>query len=271
MENKYYQIGELASILNLSRQMIRYYEECGVITPIRISSNNYRLYSAMDYFALSEAIALSRFNINIKDIYQLKMTDYTRQVKKHFNEYIRETEKQIHHEEMMIKRARQLIEKTETASLNIDNIWIKKVPAHMLYPLMSSKDDTYGEVVTPKNVLAAANKGSNVAFGDGIIEFKEQDEFWWFSADEEYLSYLTLPDCKQARFIPEEYCLCTVKDMGEIGSFHADDIREFKKNPALSKYNLSDRLYGFLLARGEENGVFHRYLEIHIPLQPYNG
>lgn len=33
MENVTFQIGELASILNISRQMIRYYEECGVITP----------------------------------------------------------------------------------------------------------------------------------------------------------------------------------------------------------------------------------------------
>ena len=53
MENVKYQIGELASILNISRQMVRYYEECGVISPERVAANNYRMYSAMDYFALA--------------------------------------------------------------------------------------------------------------------------------------------------------------------------------------------------------------------------
>ena len=114
MENRYYRIGELASVLNLSRQMIRYYEECGVISPERINSNNYRLYSAMDYFA----IALSRFDINLKDIFSLKMTDYNRQVKKHFEKYIETRRKQIQLEELMIERAKQMIEKSETASLN---------------------------------------------------------------------------------------------------------------------------------------------------------
>ncbi len=61
-----YQIGDLAKMMNLSTQMIRYYEKCGVITPER-TDGNYRVFSTMDFFALAEAIGLSRFNIPIKD------------------------------------------------------------------------------------------------------------------------------------------------------------------------------------------------------------
>ena len=64
-----YKINEIAKILNLSKQMIRYYEQCGVIQPARLEKNNYRVYNTLDYFTLAEAIGLSQFNVNIKDIY----------------------------------------------------------------------------------------------------------------------------------------------------------------------------------------------------------
>jgi len=46
-------------------------------------------------------------------------------------------------------------------------------------------------------------------------------------------------------------------DMGEIGSFNADEIRRFLHSDTLKRYDCSDRMYGLLLSRGEENGSFH--------------
>ena len=267
METKYYQIGELASLLNISRQMIRYYEECGVISPKRDETNNYRLYSTMDYFALEEAIALSRFDINIKDIYGLKMSDYFRQLKDHMDRFTEKTGKQIAYEELMIRRAKQMTDKAGSADLNVGNVWIRLVPAHAVYPLMRSKDDTYGEVVTPKEILPAISKSSVMVFGDAVIEFQEEEELWSVSFEEEYYRTLSLPQTEAARLIPEEYCLCTVMDMGEIGSFQAETVRAFRNHAAGGRYPLSDRLYGVLLARGESEGRFHRYLEVRIPLE----
>lgn len=53
---EYYKIGEVAEILDLSSEMIRYYERCGIINPIRDGSNQYRLYSISDIFALTECL-----------------------------------------------------------------------------------------------------------------------------------------------------------------------------------------------------------------------
>lgn len=49
-QNNSYKIKELSEILNISKQMIRYYEQCGVIHPERSKENNYRIYHAMDLF-----------------------------------------------------------------------------------------------------------------------------------------------------------------------------------------------------------------------------
>ncbi len=267
MENKYYQIGDLAKILNISRQMIRYYEECGVISPIRTAGNNYRLYSAMDYFALAEAACLSRFGVNISDIYQLKMSDYTNRAVEYFEKYISESHSEIEYREMMIRRAEQLIEKTETASMNVGNKWIRKVPAHVLFPLMRSKNDIYEEICTPDGIVSRINSGENIVFGDGLIEFNENDEFWWISIDEEYFRNLKISMNGQCRRVGSQYCLCTVMDMGDIGEFDADEIRKLISEISSSGYIAEGKASGLLLSRGEENGQFHRFLEVRIPVR----
>ena len=47
-----YKIGEVSKILNISKEMIRYYEKQGILKPSRKEDNNYRTYSVMDVFLL---------------------------------------------------------------------------------------------------------------------------------------------------------------------------------------------------------------------------
>ena len=50
-----YSIGEVSTLLNLSRDMIRYYEKQGAIRASRGAENNYRRYDSMEVFWLLEA------------------------------------------------------------------------------------------------------------------------------------------------------------------------------------------------------------------------
>lgn len=127
-----YQIRDIAELLNISKQMVRYYEQNGVITPKRMEGNNYRVYDVLDYFALGEAISLSRFNINIKDIYELTANDYTKELSKCYRNYIKETDEELAYKSMLKERAEELLKRTESAELNVGNVWIKRIPEHMV-------------------------------------------------------------------------------------------------------------------------------------------
>ena len=54
-----YKIGEVSKILNISKEMIRYYEKQGILKPSRKEDNNYRTYSVMDVFLLIGNYSLS--------------------------------------------------------------------------------------------------------------------------------------------------------------------------------------------------------------------
>lgn len=61
-----YKIGEVSKILNISKEMIRYYEKQGILKPSRKEDNNYRTYSVMDVFLLMELFAINQFILESK-------------------------------------------------------------------------------------------------------------------------------------------------------------------------------------------------------------
>ena len=63
-----YSIGEVSNILNLSKDMVRYYEKQGAIKASRNPENNYRTYETMEVFWLLEAVQHKSWGIPISEI-----------------------------------------------------------------------------------------------------------------------------------------------------------------------------------------------------------
>ncbi len=61
-----YSIRDVSDFLHLSREMIRYYEKWGVLTPKRNEQNNYRSYTILDVFMLLDAIQYKSWGIPVK-------------------------------------------------------------------------------------------------------------------------------------------------------------------------------------------------------------
>ncbi len=78
---KYYHIGELASILDLSPRTIRYYEEIGLLNSIKRIEGGKRVYTDKDFQRLKFiqrlkhlGLTLSEMN-ELEDIYQIHRTN----------------------------------------------------------------------------------------------------------------------------------------------------------------------------------------------------
>ena len=79
--SKYYHIGELASILDLSPRTIRYYEEIGLLNSIKRIEGGKRVYTDKDFQRLKFiqrlkhlGLTLSEMN-ELEDIYQIHRTN----------------------------------------------------------------------------------------------------------------------------------------------------------------------------------------------------
>ena len=63
-----YKIGDVAGILGISPDLIRYYEEKGVVSPTKDPSNNYRYYDIWDINYLIDCLWYKNFGFGIEQI-----------------------------------------------------------------------------------------------------------------------------------------------------------------------------------------------------------
>jgi DNA-binding transcriptional MerR regulator len=80
-ESKYYQIGELANLINMSPRTIRYYEEIGLLNSVRRVEGGKRIYTDKDVQRLRFIIRLKHLGLTLsemnelEDIYQIHRTN----------------------------------------------------------------------------------------------------------------------------------------------------------------------------------------------------
>lgn len=80
-EPKYYQIGELANLLELSPRTIRYYEEIGLLNSIKRIEGGKRIYTDKDFQRLKFITRLKHLGLTLsemlelEDIYQIHRTN----------------------------------------------------------------------------------------------------------------------------------------------------------------------------------------------------
>lgn len=65
---KYFKIGELSKLYNIGLDSIRYYEEVGILKPIRDPKNNYRLYTLKDIRKMTMIRELLNLNFSLEQI-----------------------------------------------------------------------------------------------------------------------------------------------------------------------------------------------------------
>ncbi len=80
-EPKYYQIGELANLLELSPRTIRYYEEIGLLNSVKRVEGGKRIYTDKDFLRLKFITRLKHLGltlsemVELEDIYQIHRTN----------------------------------------------------------------------------------------------------------------------------------------------------------------------------------------------------
>ncbi|OGP78934.1 MAG: hypothetical protein A2V86_17550 [Deltaproteobacteria bacterium RBG_16_49_23] len=78
---KYYQIGEMASLIDLSPRTIRYYEEIGLLNSVKRIEGGKRVYTEMDFQRLKFIRRLKYLGLTLsemlelEDIYQIHRTN----------------------------------------------------------------------------------------------------------------------------------------------------------------------------------------------------
>jgi DNA-binding transcriptional MerR regulator len=70
--SKYYQIGELANLLNMSPRTIRYYEEIGLLNSVKRIEGGKRVYTDKDIQRLKFIVRLKHLGLTLSEMNELE-------------------------------------------------------------------------------------------------------------------------------------------------------------------------------------------------------
>ncbi|MCD7839120.1 MAG: MerR family transcriptional regulator [Erysipelotrichaceae bacterium] len=261
-----YKIGEVSQLLHISKEMIRYYEKKGILTPERKNHNNYRTYSTMDIFMLMEVIQYQSLDFTLREINELIQNNYYEKLNEHLKAYETKINQEIELKQLLKYRLNEIKDKAEACQLNVGHYWVKKIPQRDAFYMCSSHNDDYDRFEMDDKSSEFVFSNEHMCFCEALIRFEEDKETWWYAMSDEYARHFVIPRSKCREVIPSHLYLCTIIDMGEIGRFNRSCIDPLV-DYAQQKYQIDGYPIGALIGRGFENHQFKRMMEIQLPIK----
>ena len=263
-----YSIGDVSALLNLSRDMIRYYEKQGAIKASRNSSNNYRSYDSMEVFWLLEAMMHKSWGIPISEIAGIREHEFTFHTEQFLRERISGLKKEASYLELLSERLEEIRKNTLLSTKNIGNFWVDHYPVEYRCHLVNGRGDEYDRINLSGDMSRFIFSEHNLPFFSNGLTVESGHVEWEMAIQERYLDALgkTLPEGFVK--IPASLCLCTNLDIGEIGQFDPGMLHVISDYAVRHGYETakSSRIRGILLGRGMEENKFRRIVMLLLPL-----
>lgn len=263
-----YSIGDVSSLLNVSRDMIRYYEKQGAIKASRNTSNNYRYYDSMEVFWLLEAMQHKSWGIPISEISDIRKKEYSYNTELFLRqESVRIREESIY-KKMLSERLEELRRYMLLGMRNLGNFWVDQCGAQYRTHFVRGIGDEYERLgIAPDSSRCLLSERCMPFFDNGLTTGEGYID-WELTIRKKYADYLIESLPESFYLLPEEISICTVVDIGEIGHFDSGSFEVLREYAKSRGYRIpqDSPIRGTLLGRGYEEGKFHRIVKLSLPI-----
>lgn len=107
MEGMKYKIGDVARILGISTDLLRYYEKKGVVRPVKDKANDYRYYEAWDINFLMDCLWMKGFGFGIEEIGHMVTSCPYDELMDHFRHKEGDLAEELKWKELVLRRLRR--------------------------------------------------------------------------------------------------------------------------------------------------------------------
>ncbi len=102
-----YKIGDVAKILGISTDLLRYYEKKGVVHPVKDKNNDYRYYEAWDINFLLDCLWYKNFGFGIEEISHMVSDSSYEDITNAIDSKEKEIEETIYRQKLLLRRIRE--------------------------------------------------------------------------------------------------------------------------------------------------------------------
>ena len=265
-----YKIGDVARILGISPDLIRYYEEKGIVRPTKDPANNYRYYDAWDINYLTDCLWFKNFGFGIDQVSQL-VTEYSYDsLLDCLDNKADELLASIKRQELLLQRIRKYCEKLVQTKKQLGKCDLAQNDEFVRY--INRRNATYDSDARLQSLTREWLK--YMPFTRRYFEIPEEallaggeDYEWGFSLGMQYVTEFGINIIPPIEFVPSALCIYSAfKSVGK-GNFtprHLDFMKDFA---AENGYRITGRAFGNLSCSVIEDDLPTGYFEVWLPVE----
>jgi DNA-binding transcriptional MerR regulator len=269
-----YKIGDVARILGISTDLIRYYEEKGVVSPQKDEHNNYRYYDTWDTNFLIDCIWYKHYGFGIDQIAHM-LSEYTcDDLLECLDNKTVEIEANVRRQQMLLERLRQ----HRTSVANISNYLGKcdtRYRPAMIYYLNRHNAAYYNRSDIQQ---LSVEWQKYMPFTKRYFELPENDDknsdagySWGFSLDRHYVDDFNIKIEPPVHNLPSCYCIHSAFKSSGKNAFtphHLDYMYDYAKE---NGYTVAGKACGRLVCSVVDNGRVTGFFEAWLPVNDPKG
>ena len=180
-----YTIGELAKILGITAETIRYYERKGIIAPIHDQETGYRYYTTWDLHMLIRARCYLGFGLSIEETAGILQSKSLEEIDDLLEEQEQIIQKNIIYQMNLLKRLRtnrKLISRSENLNFTLQKRpGIYRIDTQKCYTIDLKKEERE--------------------------ELENKEFYYGIGVEEEFAGVLDIKESEYVHYYPEQLCL----------------------------------------------------------------
>ncbi len=267
---KRYKIGDVAKILGISPDLLRYYEKKGVVKPIKDRNNDYRYYEAWDINFLVDCLWFKQFGFGIEQISHIVSDSAFDELHGIMTDKLDELRASIRHQQLLLRRAEEYCDGFERARKHLGKCDICPSPESVRY--LNRYNFLYDK--SPDLQQLSHQWLQYMPFIHRCFEIEPDallshgDEYaWGFALDMDYVHEFNVKIEPPVVHLPSETCLHSVfKSSGkdQFAPCHMDYMVRYAEENGLK---IAGSARGNLLCSVLEDKGLTGYFEVWLPIE----
>lgn len=267
-----YKIGEVARLLGLPNDTLRYYERRGIVSPHRDDESGYRYYSAWDLNTLLDSKWYRSFDFSLSDVEQMLYTDELDEFMLRCHRHEMELINTINSYQQKLKSLVLFYQRIERARVNAGMLEVVDSP-----PIIYQKHRRADDFVSGDDALASIQKWTDLMpfvdhtfliTGTGYGENRIYDNYYWgFSLPPKAALRYGIEILPPVEHFPSQKCVHTYFTAGGRGTFLCSFNEQIGSKLKEHGYNVTGSPFGHLIVRAKKDGEFTRLMEVWIPIE----
>lgn len=267
-----YKIGDVAKILGISPDLLRYYEKKGVVMPMKDKHNDYRYYDFWDINFLLDCLWFKNFGFSIDQISEMVQIPSAEELDTLFLNKEDELHATIERCQMLLRRSEEHRNDLKKTQELLGVCEIVDSPEYIRY--LNRYTDAYDNTPSLQKLshdwleLQPFTRRCFEIEPEFLLSDDGKDYAWGLSLDMEYVKELNVSTAPPVAHIPSHKSVHSVFKSSGKGNFSPQLIRYLVDYALECGYQLCGPARGNLLCSVKQPDGLTGYFEVWIPIEP---